>query len=79
LDGTNVLRRAATCQGDAVSDSAVSEPGMTGSGALVDLPEQPRGLAWPTAEWARGTAPRAVGVDGLVDDMFDDTDRFQTG
>ena len=35
-------------------------------------------LAWPTATWARGNAPEQAGVDGLVDEMFSDTGRYET-
>jgi len=63
----------AACQGDRVPD-----PVVTDRTPLVPLPEQPAGLAWPTHTWERGDAPAAVGLDPLVDELFADTDRYQT-
>lgn len=65
--------RAAACQGERVPD-----PAVTDRTPLVPLPAQPAGLAWPTTAWGRADAPAAVGLTGLVDEMFADTDRFQT-
>ena len=45
--------------------------------ALVALPAQPDGLAWPTEAWARGPAPDGVDVEGLVSEMFADA-RYET-
>ena len=56
----------------------MSDPAVTDAGALVALPPQPSGLAWPTATWSRGDAPPAAGVDSLVDEMFSDTGRYET-
>ncbi|MEP6625760.1 MAG: serine hydrolase [Acidimicrobiia bacterium] len=45
--------------------------------ALVALPAQPDGLAWPSAEWTRGSPPPGVDLDGLVGEMFADA-RYET-
>jgi CubicO group peptidase (beta-lactamase class C family) len=49
-----------------------------GAAELVALPPQPAGEPWPTDRWVRGAAPAGVDVDGLVDAMFADSDRYQT-
>jgi CubicO group peptidase (beta-lactamase class C family) len=51
-------------------------PGLTTP--LVPLPRQPEEVPWPTQEWPVGEVPAAVARDvaGLVDDLFDDTDRY---
>ena len=54
------------------------DPAVTETGPLVALPAHPEGTAWPTHGWERGTAPAAVGLDALVDEMFADTDRYET-
>jgi CubicO group peptidase (beta-lactamase class C family) len=70
---TEVPDRGAACQGDAVPDPAVPT-----AGPLVALPTHPAGEPWPTRAWARGAPPAGVDVDGLVDRMFADTDRYET-
>jgi len=73
LDRVDVPGPRAACQGDRVPD-----PVVTDRAPPVPLPEQPAGLAWPTRTWERGDAPAAVGLDALVDELFADTDRYQT-
>ncbi|HEX6417470.1 MAG TPA: hypothetical protein VFZ77_03210, partial [Acidimicrobiales bacterium] len=47
---------------------------------LVPLPDQPRGVPWPTAEWPRAAPPEAVagGLATLLDAIVHDTDRYGT-
>lgn len=45
---------------------------------LVPLRPHPAGLDWPTTAWPHGGAPAGVDVDGLVDEMFRDRDRYET-
>ena len=40
--------------------------------ALVALPSQPTGTAWPTEDWPTGDVPRGVDLDPLLDEVFDD-------
>jgi CubicO group peptidase (beta-lactamase class C family) len=55
-------------------------PGQTGCVAdpLVPLPPQPPGVDWPTEEWPTGPVPQGVDLPPLLDEMFDDTERYGT-
>jgi len=48
------------------------------SASLVPFRPHPEGLAWPTTTWPRGASPVGVEVDALVDEMFAETDRYET-
>jgi CubicO group peptidase (beta-lactamase class C family) len=37
---------------------------------LLELPNQPRDVAWPTDDWPTGAVPENVDVDGLLDEVF---------
>jgi CubicO group peptidase (beta-lactamase class C family) len=56
----------------------VPEATVTDPGALVALAPQPHGIAWPTGRWERGRTAAAPVVETFVDEMFADTDRYQT-
>ena len=45
---------------------------------LVPLPPQPSGTPWPTAEWPEGAPPAAVALDGLLDQVCDDSGPLAT-
>jgi CubicO group peptidase (beta-lactamase class C family) len=44
--------------------------------SLVSLPPQPDGVPWPTDDWPTAAPPAALAP--LLDEVFDDTDRFGT-
>jgi CubicO group peptidase (beta-lactamase class C family) len=45
--------------------------------ALVPLPIQPDGVPWPTDEWPVAPAAAPTVLAALVDEMFDDHDRYE--
>ena len=45
--------------------------GAVDQSPLVELPAQPSGVPWPTAEWPTGALPASVDLDGVMDRMFD--------
>jgi hypothetical protein len=45
---------------------------------LVPLPPQPTGAPWPTVEWPEGAPPAAVALDGLLDQVCDDSGPLAT-
>jgi CubicO group peptidase (beta-lactamase class C family) len=56
----------------------MTDPPAIDATALVALPPQPEGRAWPTHRWERGDAPASAGLDALVDEMFGDPERYET-
>jgi CubicO group peptidase (beta-lactamase class C family) len=46
--------------------------------ALVPLPSQPDGVPWPTHEWPLAPPEDRPALDRLVDEMFDDDERYET-
>lgn len=47
------------------------------SPALIPLPAQPEGLAWPTGSWAHAPVPPGSALPALVDEMFTEA-RYET-
>jgi CubicO group peptidase (beta-lactamase class C family) len=44
---------------------------------LVPLPPQPAGVPWPTDEWPTARRRARPALDALVDEMFEDHDRYE--
>ena len=51
---------------------------MPDHAALVPLARQPKGVPFPTAEWPVAPLPPGVDLDGLLDEMFDESGPLRT-